>query len=71
MKITLDFRNPTPSHCDVAVFINGTYSGTLIMRQDEIGSFHQIIDYGLSLATDEFLSTGNPDAPAATHGAEP
>jgi hypothetical protein len=61
MKIVLDFRNPTSSHCDVAVFVNGAYTGTLKLRQDEIGEFHQIMSNGLSLPTDEFLSTGNPD----------
>lgn len=63
MKITLDFRNPTPSHCDVAVFINDAYSGTLKMRQSEVGSFQQIVANGLSLPTDGFLSTGNPNPP--------
>jgi hypothetical protein len=64
MKITLDFRNPTPSHCEVAVFVNGAYSGTLTLRQDEVGSFHQIIEHGLGLLPiDEFSSTGNPNPP--------
>lgn len=64
MKIILDFRNPTPSHCDVAVFINGALAGVLTLRQDEVGSFHQIIEHGLSLLpTDAFLSTGNPNPP--------
>ena len=64
MKITLDFRDPTSSHCDVAVFVNGALTGVLRMRQDEIGSFHQVIEHGMSLlSTDEFLSTGNPNPP--------
>ena len=63
MKITLDFRNPTPSHCEVAVFVNGAYSGTLTLRQEEVGSFQQVVANGLSLDTDEFLSTGNPNPP--------
>jgi hypothetical protein len=61
MRIKLDFRSPTPTHCKVAVFVNGAYTGTLVLRQDEIGSFHQVISNGLSLATDEFLSTGDPN----------
>jgi hypothetical protein len=61
MKITLDFRNPTPTHCDVAVFVNGAFTGVLKLRQDEVGSFHQVISNGLSLSSDEFLSTGNPN----------
>lgn len=63
MKITLDFRNPTPSHCEVAVFVNGAYSGTLTLRQEEVGSFQQVVANGLSLDTDEFLSTGHPNPP--------
>ena len=61
MKITLDFRNPTASHCDVVVFVNGAWAGILTLRQDEVGSFHQVISNGLSLPSDEFWSTGNPN----------
>ena len=66
MKITLDYRNPTPSHCDVAIFVNGAYAGVVTVRQSEVGEFQQVISNGLSLATDVFLSTGNPDPPV-TH----
>lgn len=65
MKITLDYRNPTPSHCDVAVFVNGALSGVLTLRQDELDSFQQIIVNGLSLNADEFLSSGDPNPPDA------
>lgn len=60
MKITLDFRNPTPSHCDVAVFVNGALTGVLKLRQDEIATFQHIILYGMHVKRDEFLGTGNP-----------
>ncbi len=60
MKITLDYRNPTPSHCDVAVFVNGALAGVLTLRQEELGSFQQVIVNGLSLPHDEFLGTGDP-----------
>lgn len=63
MRITLDFRNPTQSHCNIAVFINGALSGVLTLRQDEIGSFQQIIANGCSPNLDYFLSKGNPDPP--------
>ena len=66
MKITLDYRNPTPSHCDVAIFVNGAYAGVVTLRQSEVGEFQQVISNGLSLATDVFLATGNPDPPV-TH----
>lgn len=32
MQITLDYRNPTPSHHDVAVFVNGGCVGILTLR---------------------------------------
>ena len=69
MKITLDYRNPTPSHCDVAVFVNGALAGVLTLRQEEVDSFQQVIVSGLSLPTDEFLGTGDsgpwPEGPAS------
>jgi hypothetical protein len=61
MKITFDYRNPTPSHCDVAVFVNGALAGVLRLRQDELSDFQGIVNGGLTLPTDEFLGTGNPD----------
>lgn len=60
MKITLDYRHPSPSHCDVAVYINGALAGTLTLRQEELGEFQLVLNHGLSLPHDEFLSTGNP-----------
>ena len=59
MKITLEYRNPSPSHCDVAVFINGALTGILTLRQDEIGSFDQIISHGCAKDIDYFLGRGN------------
>lgn len=61
MRITLEYRHPTPSHCDVVVFVNGANAGTLRLRQEELGDFQMVIDHGLSLKTDEFLARGNPD----------
>jgi hypothetical protein len=58
MKITLEYRNPTPSHCDVAVFVNGALSGTLTLRQEEVGGFSQILQYGCATGIDTFLSRG-------------
>jgi hypothetical protein len=60
MRITLEFRRPTPSHCTVAVFINGALAGELTLRQEEIGAFHQIVAHGCSADMDSFLSTGDP-----------
>lgn len=63
MKIKLDYRNPTASHCHVAVFVNGAHAGELILRQEELVDFQSIISHGLSLQVDEFLGTGNPEPP--------
>lgn len=58
MRITLEYRNPTPSHCDIAVFVNGALSGVLTLRQDEVGSLSQIITHGCAKGIDSFLSRG-------------
>ena len=58
MKITLDYRNPTPAHCDVAVFVNGALSGVLRLQQGDVDSFQHVIITGLTLETDKFLATG-------------
>jgi len=60
MKVHLDYRNPTPSHCDVAVFLDGAYTGTLRLRQADVLTFQHIVVTGLG-PQDEFLGTGNPD----------
>lgn len=60
MKITVDYRNPTPSHCDAAIFINGALAGVLKLRQEELDVFQHIILHGLDSKRDEFLGTGNP-----------
>lgn len=60
MNITLDYRNPTTSHCDVAVFVNGALAGVLRLRQVELVDFQLILQQGLSAKYDVFLSTGNP-----------
>lgn len=61
MKITLDYRDPTPTHCAVAVFINGALTGILKLRQDEICHFQMVLNHGLSMKEDYFISTGNPN----------
>ena len=60
MKITLDYRNPTPSHCDVAVFINGALTGVLKLRQDELDVFQFIVTNGMDDKRDQCLGTGDP-----------
>jgi hypothetical protein len=63
MKILLEFRNPTPAHCDVAVFINGACTGTLRLGQEDITNFHSIVSHGCLDGLDTFLSRGNPNPP--------
>lgn len=60
MNITLDYRNPTHAHCDVAVYVNGALTGVLKLRQDELDSFQFIVANGMNLPGDVFLSTGDP-----------
>lgn len=61
MNITLEYRNPTPSHCDVAVFVNGAYTGLLKLRQDELDLFQHVIQHGLDEKRgDRFLGRGDP-----------
>jgi hypothetical protein len=61
MRITLEYRNPTPSHCTVVVFVNGAQAGTLRLRQDEIVGFQQIVEHGCAKGIDHFLGRGNPN----------
>lgn len=61
MTIILEYRNPTPSHCDVAVFVNGALTGTLRLRQEEVVGFQQIVSAGCKTPLDSFLSRGTPD----------
>jgi hypothetical protein len=66
MKITLEYRNPTPSHVDIAVFINGRNCGTLRVGQDDVIGLQQIISHGCAKGIDEFLGRGRslpPDSP--------
>jgi len=43
MKISLDYRNPTPSHMQVAVFVNGALAGVLTLRTEEVVPFTKVI----------------------------
>lgn len=63
MRITLEYRNPSSTHCEVIVFVNGALTGTLVLRQSELGSFEQILSGGCAKGIDEFLSRGNPTPP--------
>lgn len=65
MRITLEYRNPTPSHCHVAVFIDGSLAGVLTLRQEEIVGFQQIVEHGCAKGIDTFLGRGNPNPPAS------
>lgn len=60
MNITLDYRDPTPAHCKVAVYLDGALTGILTLRQDELATFQHILIHGMS-HRDTFLATGNPN----------
>lgn len=61
MKITLEYRNPSPTHCEVVIWVNGANAGTLTLRQNELFPFQHIIATGTDTSFDTFLSRGNPD----------
>jgi len=61
MKITLVYRNPTPSHCDVAIFVNEALAGTIVLRQSEVGGFQQIIAAGCAKNIDVFVARGSTE----------
>lgn len=63
MKIHLNYRDPTPVHCKVGVFINGAFTGELTLRQEDLDSFQSVILIGLNLKEDEFSASGE-----STHG---
>lgn len=59
MRITLEYRNPTPAHCTVAVFVNGALAGELVLRQEELVDFELILRRGISTSLgDSILSRG-------------
>ena len=61
MKIYIEYRHPTPIHCNVVVFINGANCGQLVLRQEEIVGFQQILSTGCAKGIDTFISGGHPN----------
>lgn len=61
MKITIEYRNPTPTHCTVAIWVNGGFAGELTLRQEELGGFQYILADGCVDGYDEFLAKGDPN----------
>ena len=66
-SISIDFRNPTPSHCEVAIFVNGAQAGVITLRQDELMDFQSIILDGAAKIPIPARSTGKPNYPGV-HG---
>lgn len=60
MRLHINFRNPTPSHCDVAVFVNGALAGVLTLRQEELFDFQDIVFNGQG-EYHQVRSDGNPN----------
>lgn len=76
MKFTLEIRKQTPSHTDVAVFVNGAQAGVLTLRNEEVDAFHRLFVMHERAASDlrvaslaEFEAALEADslAPVATH----
>lgn len=63
MRLTIEYRRPSPSHCDVAVYVNHALAGTLTLRQEELSDFHQILARGCGTGLHYFLATGLPTPP--------
>ena len=59
MRIHFEYKNPTPSHCDIAIFVNGALAGEITLRQGEIITFQDIILHGINPKLDKFNATGN------------
>jgi len=57
MRIHFEYKNPTPSHCDIAIFVNGALAGRITLRQDEILIFQNIILQGINTKFDRFSVT--------------
>jgi hypothetical protein len=66
MTITLEYRDPSSTHCTVVVFINGANTGQLRLRQEELVTFQLVLQRGLSMPGDAFLARGNPNAVEAS-----
>lgn len=62
LEIEFKYRNPTPTHCDTEVVVNGAHAGTLHLRQGELALIESILVKGLHHG-DHFTSSGNPNPP--------
>lgn len=62
IKLMVEYRNPTPAHCDLAVWVNGGFAGMLRLRQEEISTFQDLLINGMdAVAGDEVLFKGSAD----------
>lgn len=61
MDVLLHYRNPSPGHCEVVIFVNGAQAGVIKLRQEEITGFQQIMQHGCFQNIDTFRATGNPN----------
>lgn len=62
IDLAIEYRNPTPSHCDVAVWVNAALAGTLRLRQEELLTFQDILLHGISdRCGDTFVARGSPE----------
>ncbi len=62
IKLMVEYRNPTPAHCDLAVWVNGGFAGTLRLRQEELSTFQDVLINGIGTDVgDEVLFKGSPD----------
>lgn len=43
MRISIEVKKQSPVHTTIAVFVNGAYSGSLVLRNEEVREFRTII----------------------------
>lgn len=60
MTIRLDYRRPAADTVWVGVYINGSYTGELRIQQADVVTLQLVLQHGLSMPSDSFLSSGDP-----------
>lgn len=63
MKIHMRFDESNAEHTRLTLFINGSNCGRLCVRTDDVIHLHMVLSHGLSMPTDEFVSSGKVWSP--------
>lgn len=68
MKIHMRFDRSDAAHQWVTLFIDGQNSGSLCMSPEQAITFHIVLQQGLHMPNDEFISSGKPYKPEQEEG---